>query len=345
MTGIDTDTPQNPLKWRLTAIGASFLVSIVLMAVKFHVYRMTGSSAVLSDALESIINVVASAFALASVVMSAMPPDENHPYGHGKIEFFSAGFEGALIVLAALGIFTTAIPQLAAPHRIPRLEGGLVILTATAAVNLLTGLSLVWTGKRTVSLALIADGKHLITDVYTSAGVVIGLFCVHLTGWYWMDGLIACLVGLNIVVVGVKLVYVAFHGLMDASDPRLLKEVATLLEAHRQPNWIDVHRLRATRSGSRVNIDFHLILPSYLSLQRAHDESKKLEKHLIDHFREEVHVLIHLDPCSDPDCPVCRNDDCQARTRPLEAPEGWDLDSMRRFSTGRGPGGGTGESE
>jgi len=334
----DIGTGSDPLRSRIVAICASFLVGAALMSAKFYVYRITLSSAVLSDALESIINVVASAFALVSILMSAMPPDDSHPYGHGKIEFFSAGFEGALIVLAALGIFVTGISHIATPRPIPQLESGLLILLGTAIINLILGIFLVQTGKRTSSLTLIADGRHVLTDVYTSAGVVLGLFLVHMTGWYWMDGVIACVVGVNIIVIGGKLVRVAYAGLMDASDPRLLKEVSELLNKHRQEIWIDVHRLRATRSGNHVNIDFHMILPNYLTLDQAHDEVKKLETIIEGHFRGNAHALIHLDPCREPDCPVCHNHGCNARTETLKDRTAWDLKSMRRFSSPRSQG-------
>ncbi len=161
-------------KNRLVAISLSLLLGTALMLLKFYVYWLTQSSAILSDALESIINVVASAFALGSVVLSAKPPDSTHPYGHEKIEYFSAGFEGALIVFAAFGIFWTAWPQILQPHELPNLGSGLLILLGTSAVNLALGLGLIRVGSRTSSLVLVADGKHILTDVFTSAGVLAG---------------------------------------------------------------------------------------------------------------------------------------------------------------------------
>jgi cation diffusion facilitator family transporter len=334
----DNGNEDNPLKIRMIAIAVSFLVGLTLMGAKFYVYRMTHSSAILSDALESIINVVASAFALVSILMSAIPPDEGHPYGHGKIEFFSAGFEGALIVLAAIGIFVSGISHILYPRHIPRLESGLLILLATAIINLVLGIFLIHTGKRTSSLALVADGKHVLTDVYTSAGVVLGLFFVHVTGWYWMDGVVACVVGINIIVIGGRLVRIAFAGLMDASDPVLLEEVSELLNQHRKEIWIGVHRLRATRSGNSVNIDFHMTLPSYLTLDQAHAEVRELENVIEDHFRGNAHVLIHLDPCREADCPVCSNQVCSARTETFKERAAWDLKAMRRFNSSHSPG-------
>ena len=304
---------------RFRAISMSLFVSAVLMAFKFYVYRLTGSSAILSDALESIINVAASSFALWSILMAAKPPDEGHPYGHGKVEYFSAGFEGALIIFAAVGIFRVGLADMLDPRPLPRLETGLLILLGTGVVNLLLGVELLRVGRQTRSLALMADGRHVLTDVYTSVGVLLGLFMVHLTGWYWMDGFIACLVGLNIIISGVDLLRKSCAGLMDASDPDLLEEIADLLIRNRHEEWIDIHHLRAWRSGSTIHIDFHLILHRETTLENAHHQGELLKALLDEHFDGEASLLIHLDPCFDAACPVCgslcnlRNEDFKRR--------------------------------
>jgi cation diffusion facilitator family transporter len=305
--------PKNYLRMRLTAIGLSFVIGAALMAAKFYTYTLTGSSAVLSDALESIINVVASAFALASILFSAKPPDESHPFGHGKVEYFSAGFEGALIILAALGIFKTGITHLLDPHPLSRLDLGLLILLGTSIVNCLLGIGLIRTGRKTRSLALIADGKHVLTDVITSVGVLVGLVLVHFTGWLWLDGGVACLVGVHILISGGKLVREAVSGLMDKTDPEVVDEIADILIRNRRDVWIDVHRLRVMRAGAHIHVDFHLILPRDLILEDAHRESNVAEALIRDHYQGEASVLIHLDPCMDEVCPVCANDPCKLR--------------------------------
>jgi cation diffusion facilitator family transporter len=282
---------------RKTTIGISLFVSVVLMAVKFYTFYLTRSSAVLSDALESIINVVAAAFAVVSIWMAAQPPDSDHPYGHGKIEYFSAGFEGALIVIAAIGIFKTGISHLLMPKPLANLHAGVAILVAAATINLLLGIGLVRVGNKSKSLTLIADGKHVLTDVYTSIGVVAGLLFVQWTGWLWLDGAIACLVGVNILLTGIRLVRQSFSALMDASDPRLLDEISGLLERHRREAWIDIHQLRAWRSGNFVHIDLHLVLPRDFLLDSAHAQAKAVEQLLIDHFEGNAGVLVHMDPC------------------------------------------------
>jgi cation diffusion facilitator family transporter len=311
----------NQQRTRLFAIGASFIVGFTLMAAKFYVYWLTGSAAILSDALESIINVVASAFALVSIILAAKSPDVCHPYGHGKIEYFSAGFEGALIILAALGIFYQAWSRLFFPRELLNLNLGLLLLLAISLVNLILGLGLVQVGRRTRSLALIADGKHILTDVYTSVGVLLGLSLALWTGWYWLDGVVALLVGLNILYIGAQLMQESSAGLMDASDPELLEEIAGLLRDHRKDIWIDVHRLRARRAGSRVFIDFHLILPRDLPLEAGHREVKELERIFNAHYQGMSDTLIHLDPCERPECPICGFDPCthrQAETKELK---------------------------
>lgn len=287
----------NPFKQRMTAICMSLLISLVLMVAKFYTYHLTNSSAVLSDALESIINVVAATFAVVSIWLAAQPPDSDHPYGHGKIEFFSAGFEGALIIIAAIGIFKTGISHLLSPSPLANLQAGLVILIAAAVINLLLGLGLVKVGKNVQSLTLIADGKHVLTDVYTSVGVVAGLVMVHWTGWLWLDGTIACLIGVHILFTGTRLVQQSYSGLMDASDPLLLEEISRLLENHRKGVWIDIHQLRAWRSGNFVHVDLHLVLPRDFLLDDAHAQAKALEQLLLDHFEGNAEVLVHMDPC------------------------------------------------
>lgn len=334
------DQPKNALpedqheaaqqKLRMRMIQLSFLVSVVLMGFKFLTYYLTHSSAVLSDALESIINVAASAFAMHSVWLAAKPPDPEHPYGHGKIEYFSAGFEGALIVCAAMGIFYTGISHLISPHELPHLGEGLAILGGTTVVNLLLGIGLLRVGRRTDSLTLVADGKHIITDVYTSAGVVIGLALVFWTGWLWLDGVVACLVGLNILITGGRLVHQSFARLMDASDPQLLDRIAEALEANRRDEWIDIHQLRAWRAGNLTHIDLHLVLPKTLTIDEAHEQATVVETLLMEKFKGKASVLVHMDPCDARLCPVCRQENCQWHTQKTSQRVRWQRDQLTR---------------
>ena len=311
------------LKTRIFAAGGAIVIGMAIMAAKFYAWHLTGSSAILSDALESIINVVAGGFALAAIIASARPPDQDHPYGHGKIEFFSAGFEGALIILAAFGIFKVGFTHLLHPQPLPHLGAGLLVLLGTAVVNLLLGIGLLKTGKKTGSLILEADGQHILADVYTSGGVLLGLFLANLTGWFWLDGAIACLVGLNILRTGLKLVRRSFAGLMDAMDPELLQQVVDLINRYRRPEWIDIHKLRVWRSGRLVHIDLHLILQGDLSLDAAHAEARYLENIVIAGFEGNASVLVHMDPCIDPDCATL--------VRTVSSPDWEPADLTRQF--------------
>ena len=322
---------QREYKKRLTVIVLSFGAAVLLMAVKFYAYGITHSAAILSDALESIINVVASAFAMGSVIVAARPPDAGHPYGHGKIEFFSAGFEGALIIIAALGIFYSGISHLLDPHPLPNLGLGLVLILVTAVFNLFLGIGLVRIGRQTDSLALIADGKHVLTDVYTSGGVLAGLLIVSLTGFYRLDGIIACLVGINILITGFGLVRQSYQGLMDAANPALLERLARLLVENRRELWVDIHQLRAWKSGNHTHVDLHLVIPKDLTVEQAHREAKILEKMILAGFDGKASALIHLDPCVAKDCPVCRQYVCDMREHPAGPPQDWSVETLTTY--------------
>lgn len=313
---------------RILAMCGSLLVGIALMGVKFYNYRLTGSAAILSDALESIINVVASGFALMSVILASRPPDPCHPYGHGKIEYFSAGFEGALIVIAALGIVRQGYHQIVTPHELPNLNIGLWLLVLTGAVNLILGMILLHVGRRSRSLTLVADGKHVLSDVLSTLGVLMGLLLVQQTRLYWMDGAIACLMAVIILVTGARLMRQSYAALMDAADPELLDEISRLVNEHRRPNWIDIHRLRAWRAGNRLFLDFHLILPRDLSLEEAHAEVMTLRRILETRLGGLAEAMIHAEPCSEPECPICGFDPCALRRRPFKQRKPWVLERL-----------------
>lgn len=311
---------------RRRAILASVVVGIVLLAVKLVAAALTGSAAILSDALESIINVVASVFAFYSVVLSAQPPDQSHPYGHGKIESFSAGFEGALIILAALAILWEAIPGFIAPAPLAQLDMGIFLVLGSAVVNAALGAFLIRTGHRTHSLALTADGRHLLTDVYTSVGVVIGLVLVWLTGWLVLDAITACAVALNIIFSGAGLLRQSVSHLMDAADETVLHSIVAELSRTRRSEWIDLHHLRSWRSGDRHHIDFHLTLPRYWNLEQCHATETVVEEWLVERLGGKGEALLHLDPCTPHHCPFCRVSDCPVRAGVFRAAPAWTVE-------------------
>ena len=314
---------QQDLALRKRAATVSIAVGISLLLIKFAAYFLTGSAAVLSDALESIINVVASGFAFVSIIISSRPPDKTHPYGHGKIEFFSAGFEGALIVVAAFAIIWTAVPALLHPPELPGLDFALLLLVAGGIVNWLLGVYLVRSGKKASSATLIADGKHVQTDAFTSAGVIVGLLLVKLTGWYWLDPVVAILVALNILLSGYHLLDEAVGGLMDKADPKFLNQVTETLQRLRRPEWIAPHHLRSWRSGAVRYLDFHLVLPCYWQLWQVHQTHKEIEAALLKNLETPGQVIIHFDPCSPDYCHICAVPDCPIRQAPLQAQVEW----------------------
>lgn len=293
------------------AIRISFAAGVIILVCKFVAYYATNSAALLSDALESIINVIASAFAMWSIHLAKTPPDANHPYGHGKVEYFSALLEGILIIIAAGCILYTAFPKISVPEELTRLDYGLLVSVVASAMNLLLGLFLIRQGRLTNSITLVADGKHVLTDVYTTAGVLIGLVVVLLTNWLWMDGLIACIVAINILWTGYGLARESVKGLMNETDHSLVKEICSLLNDNRRPEWISIHRLRAWRAGRFIHIDFHLVLPKKLSFEESHSVVAGLESLFEEKYDGVADVMIRTDMCDYGLCPVCSYDKCK----------------------------------
>ena len=301
----------------------AFIISLLLLATKFVAFYLTGSKAVLSDAIESIINVVTGFFLVVSIRVSTRPVDANHPYGHGKIEAFSAGFEGGLIVLAGIMILVESIPAFFTPRPLQDLGLGMLILLAAGVVNMLTGLYLLHSGKKHKSEALIADGKHLLADFYTSAGVIIGLLLVRLTGWAWLDPLVACLVAVNILFPGFRLVRGSSKNLMNEADPDFLQRLVGGLNAIRKPGWLIPHDLRSIRSGRYHHVDLHISFPRYWSLDQVHDAEEELTKALLDTVGEDGDIMLHTDPCKDEYCRYCDMDSCAIRAAAHEKSKAW----------------------
>ena len=302
---------------RLRAGLISLTIALLMLAAKYEAYRMTGSTAVLSDALESIVNVVAAVFALGGLVFAGRPADRNHPYGHGKIEFFSAAFEGGLIAFASLVIVYQVARILVAGAEVRQIGAGVVIVLATGLVNLVLGWYLVRTGRRYQSLTLVADGKHVIADFWTSAGVVVGLLLVNLTGLAWLDPVVALLVALSLMWTGFRLVRHAAGGLLDEEDPVLLSRVLNALQGCVGHGVIRIHHLRAIRSGRFHNIEAHLVVPEFWSVQKAHDVSEDVAARVILDLGVEGEMVFHTDPCHRIYCASCDLEDCPIRREPF----------------------------
>ena len=308
---------------KLKTAKTSLVVGALLLVIKFTAYAITDSAAIFSDAAESVINVVASAVALFSVILSSKPADKDHPYGHGNIEYFSAGFEGFLIALAGILIIFTSIQRIIVGTQPMQLGIGILLIGVSSIINLVLSLYIIRNGKKTDSLALIADGKHILTDVFTSAGIIIGLVIVMLTDMYIFDPIIAILVAVSIFVTGFKLVRESVGGLMNEVDPSTLKNISEILKNIRKSFWIDLHELRFWKSASTTFIDFHLILPYYFSIKQAHDSddliSAKLKEVLPD-----AQVKIHLDYCSFELCKYCDYHECSERKENVSVKYNWE---------------------
>jgi cation diffusion facilitator family transporter len=310
------------------AARLAFITSLTLLLAKFGAYYLTDSKAVLSDAIESIINVVTAAFLMLSISVSSKPVDENHPYGHGKIESFSAGLEGGLIIIAAIVILMEAVPAFFAPEPPRNLGPGLYILGGAGAVNLAVGTYLLRAGRKYKSEALSADGHHLLTDFYTSAGVIIGLLLYSFTGYIWLDPLVACLVALNILIPGIKLFSRSFKNLMDEADPELLERIVQGLNTIKKPGWLYPHKLRALRSGRYHHVDLHISLPHYWTLTQVHEAEQEITLALLAAIGEEGDIMIHVDPCEPPYCPICEVDACSERKAQFISAPHWSVNEV-----------------
>jgi len=277
------------------SIGAA-LTTILLKGLAWW---MTGSVGLLSDALESIVNLAGATMALAMITVAEQPADDHHTYGHGKAEYFSAGFEGLLILLAAVGIGVAAVERLLHPQALEHVGVGLAVSVAASAVNLYTARVLLAAGRRNRSLTLEADADHLMTDVWTSVGVVAGVGAVALTGWLQLDPVLALLVAANIVWTGWKLLYRSTQGLMDvALPPAEHAQVLAVLATYRVQG-VDFHALRTRESGARRFVEFHMLVPGEWTIQRGHELAERLESD-IRRALPQTTVLTHLEPLDDP---------------------------------------------
>jgi cation diffusion facilitator family transporter len=304
---------------RLRAVAISLAVSVLLLAAKYQAYLLTGSTAILSDALESIVNVVAAVFGLGGIIFAGRPADRNHPYGHGKIEFFSAAFEGGLIAFAAVLIVYEVILSLVRGPALRALDVGVSIVLGAGFVNLLLGWYLIRTGRKYESLTLVADGRHVLSDFYTSAGIVIGLLLVRFTGLAWLDPVAAAVVALNLLWTGFRLVRVAAGGLLDEEDPALLDRLLKVLQPHLGEGVIRIHHLRAIRAGRFHHVDAHLVVPEFWTVERSHDLAEDLGERVMKELGAEGEMTLHTDPCHRIYCAMCDLAECPIRREAFRA--------------------------
>jgi cation diffusion facilitator family transporter len=299
----------------VSAAQISLLVGVVVLAIKFAGYQITHSQAVFSDALESIVNVITAVVALFVLKAVAEPADEDHPYGHGKLEFFSAAFEGGLITFAALVVGFQAVSSLVNGSELHRLDEGLVFIGIASILNLGLALHLRSVGKKYNSHALIASSSHVLSDVWTTAGVAVGLALVHWTGWLWVDSLVALLLAFQLGIHGIQIVRRSAGGLIDEVDKPSLEKLCASINKHLVPGLIDVHQLRMIRSGNFHHVDAHLVVPDFWDAVKVHEESLLFEGQVVASYPFDGEIAFHVDPCQQRYCERCSLEDCPIRVK------------------------------
>lgn len=303
-------------------------VAFFLFGIKIFAWFITDSVAIYSDALESIVNMISSLLGLYSLYLTTQPQDENHPYGHGKVEFISAAIEGLLICLAGIIILIEAVQNLFNQHAIHQMDNGILLILATAIINMIIGLYAIKKGKTHKSLVLQSTGKHLLSDTYSTLGIVIGLTIIYFTNLLWMDSVIGIITSLIILYTGYKIVRTSVSGIMDEADEKLINEIIIFLENNRKPTWIDIHNLRVIKYGPKLHVDVHLTLPYYLTVNEAHDEMEQINYLLNEYFGDKVEVFIHADPCQDFSCKICMISDCPVRKAGFEQKLNWNYQNV-----------------
>jgi len=305
-------------------------ISVILLVIKLIAYYSTHSVSILTDALESIVNVVAGFIGLYSLHVAYKPRDMDHPYGHGKAEFLSAAIEGTMIGAAGAIILYKAIQNIINPVQLHQIDFGIVLIAFTAVINFVTGYICVRTGKKNNSLALMASGKHLQSDTWTTGGIILGLVLLYFTGFKWIDSAVALLFGLIIIYTGYNIIRHSIAGIMDEADTGLLAKLVEVLNTNRRENWIDLHNLRIIKYGSVLHLDCHLTVPWYLNVHEAHHEIDILAKLIRKEFGETLELFVHSDGCLPFSCKICNKQDCAVRQNNFEKKIIWTLDNISR---------------
>jgi cation diffusion facilitator family transporter len=304
------------------------ITSTVLLIVKFFAFYITGSVAILTDALESIVNVVAGFIGLYSLHIAAQPRDLNHPYGHGKAEFISAAVEGTLVLSAGAVIIYSAVKNLVVPHGLSDLDQGIYLVGATAIANWILGWIAYQRGKRVASLALMASGKHLQTDSYSTFAIIAGLLLITFTHQVWIDSVVAIVFGAYIIYTGYKIVRSSLAGIMDEADMALLSKMVEAINKSRRDNWVDLHNLRVIKYGNVLHLDCHLTVPWYLNVNEAHQEIDYLGALIRKDFGESLELFVHSDGCKYFQCHLCDKDNCPVRHHPFKQEIVWTVENV-----------------
>ncbi|MPS74693.1 MAG: cation transporter [Chryseobacterium sp.] len=304
------------------------VIGVILFAGKVIAWKLTNSDAVFSDAMESIVNVISAFLGLYSLHLAAKPKDENHPYGHGKVEFVTSAIEGSLISIAGMMIIYEGTNSLISGKVLDKLDLGIWIIAATAVINYIIGYISIQKGKRENSIVLISSGKHLQSDTITTLGVVVSLVLVYFTKLVWIDSIVALVLGFYIITIGYKIIRKSLSGIMDEADPELLNKLATFLNKNRKEEWIDIHNVKIQQFGSRLHIDAHLTLPWYFELRTAHDEMEELIKLIAKNTDRSVEFNFHMDDCKPTSCAICQIENCPVRQQNFSKKIEWNGENI-----------------
>jgi cation diffusion facilitator family transporter len=302
-------------------------VAVLLFSIKIIAWYLTHSVAILTDALESIVNIIAGLVGYYSLSIAIKPRDSNHPYGHGKAEFLSAAIEGTLIMLAGVFIIFEAVIQLIHPGELHQLSYGIILVGISAVINFFVGFFAVRKGKANGSEALQASGHHLQSDTYSTIAIIIGLLLIYFTGIHQVDSIVAIIMSIVIMIIGYRIARKSVAGIMDEADEKILGKVIALLNNSRLPNWIDIHNLRVIKFGNVLHIDCHMTVPWYLNVRQAHLEVESLRILIEKEFGSAMEFFVHADDCIGSCCPICIKPDCTVREHPFIKKIEWELEN------------------
>ena len=288
-------------------------VGIILFIGKITAWKLTNSDSVFSDAMESIVNIISAFMGLYALYLGGKPRDENHPYGHGKVEFVTSAIEGSLISIAGVMIIYEGSNSLITGKVLNKIDWGIWIIAATAIANYVLGYISIQKGKAENSIVLISSGKHLQSDTFSTLGVVVSLVLVYFTKLVWIDSVVALALGVYIITIGYKIIRQSLSGIMDEADPAMLGRLADFLNENRKPEWIDVHNMKIQQFGSRLHIDAHITLPWYFELRNAHNEMETMIKEIAENTDRTVEFNFHMDDCKPTSCAICQIANCPVR--------------------------------
>lgn len=305
------------------------LFSILLLVAKLWAWYLSGSFSILTDALESIVNVITGFIGLYSLYLAQKPKDANHPYGHGKVEYIAAGIEGTFIILSACFILFELGASFFTAHQLQQLDLGILLTAITGLLNYIISIYANRVAQKDKSATLEAAATHLKVDAYSSFAVVSGLCLVLLFQWYWLDKLIALVLAILIFIAGYKVLRKALAAIMDEADEQLLEAMLKIINQHRNSNWIDLHNLRTIQYGEVLHIDAHLTLPWYWQVKRAEETIDEFEALIEKEFGSSIECFVHVDPCRAFSCPICTIENCAYRQEPFQQQKLWTLQNIR----------------